>query len=104
MANSSPDRPVLISEFGAGAKAGYHGRSDQLFTEEYMEHVYQQQISVIRDLEYVCGMTPWILYDFTCPRRKNQYQRGYNRKGLIAEDKETKKKAFFTLQDFYRSL
>jgi len=104
VANSSPDRPVIISEFGAGAKAGNHGPADQLFTEEYMEHVYQQQIEVIRDLEYVSGMTPWILYDFTCPRRKNRFQRGYNRKGLIAEDKTTKKKAFFTLQAFYREL
>jgi len=102
--NSNPDKPVVISEFGAGAKAGHHGSVSEKFTEEYMEHVYEKQIRTIKKLDYVKGLTPWILYDFTCPRRQNRYQNGYNRKGLIAEDKETKKKAFFTLQSFYRGM
>lgn len=102
--NSNPVKPVVISEFGAGAKAGHHGSIDEKFTEEYMEHVYEQQIETIKKLDYVKGMTPWILYDFTCPRRQNKFQNGYNRKGLIAEDKKTKKKAFYTLQNFYREL
>lgn len=102
--NSNPDKPVIISEFGAGAKAGHHGTVDEKFTEEYMEHIYEKQIETIRKLDYVKGMTPWILYDFTCPRRQNRYQNGFNRKGLIAEDKKTKKKAFYTLQRFYREL
>jgi beta-glucuronidase len=102
--NSNPDKPVVISEFGAGAKAGHHGSVSEKFTEEYMENVYEKQIRTIKKLDYVKGLTPWILYDFTCPRRQNRYQNGYNRKGLIAEDKETKKKAFFTLQSFYREM
>jgi len=100
--NSNPDKPVIISEFGADARAGHHGTISEKFTEEYMEHVYEIQISAIRKLEYVKGLTPWILYDFTCPRRQNRYQRGFNRKGLIAEDKKTRKKAFYTLQAFYQ--
>jgi beta-glucuronidase len=102
--NSNPDKPVVISEFGAGAKAGHHGSVSEKFTEEYMENVYEKQIRTIKKLDYVRGLTPWILYDFTCPRRQNRYQNGYNRKGLIAEDKETKKKAFITLQSFYREM
>ena len=100
--NSSPDKPVIISEFGADARAGHHGTIAEKFTEEYMEHVYETQIHAIRNLSYVKGLTPWILYDFICPRRQNRYQAGFNRKGLIAEDKKTRKKAFFTLQAFYR--
>jgi len=100
--NSSPDKPVIISEFGADARAGHHGTISEKFTEEYMERVYEIQVGVIRKLEYVKGLTPWILYDFTCPRRQNRYQAGFNRKGLIAEDKKTRKKAFYTLQAFYR--
>lgn len=100
--NSSPDKPVIISEFGADARAGHHGTMSEKFTEEYMEHVYEAQIGAIRTLEYVKGLSPWILYDFTCPRRQNRYQGGFNRKGLIAEDKKTRKKAFYVLQAFYR--
>ncbi|MBN2532895.1 MAG: hypothetical protein JXB88_08390 [Spirochaetales bacterium] len=100
--NSHPDKPVIITEFGAGAKAGHHGTINEKFTEEYMEHIYEKQIGTIKKLDYIKGMTPWILYDFNCPRRQNKYQNGFNRKGLIAEDKKTKKKAFFVLQKFYR--
>jgi beta-glucuronidase len=99
--DSKPEKPVIISEFGAGARAGHHGTVHEKFTEEYMENIYKMQIATLRSLDYVKGMTPWILYDFTCPRRQNRFQAGYNRKGLIAEDKKTKKKAFFALQAFY---
>ena len=100
--NSKPGKPVIISEFGAGAKAGHHGTIHEKFTEEYMENIYKLQTETIKKLNYVKGMTPWILYDFTCPRRQNKYQTNYNRKGLIAEDKKTKKKAFYVLQKFYK--
>lgn len=101
--NSKPTKPVLISEFGACAKAGHHGSRDEIFTEEYMDEVYRKQIEVIGVLDYICGLTPWILYDFNCPRRQNRFQQGFNRKGLIAEDKHTKKMAFFRLKEFYGS-
>jgi beta-glucuronidase len=103
LGNSSPEKPVVITEFGAGAKAGHHGSIHEMFTEEYMDGVYRYQIDAIRRSDYIKGMTPWILYDFTCPRRQNRFQKGYNRKGLIAEDKKTKKLAFFTLKRFYES-
>lgn len=100
--NSNPIKPVIITEFGAGAKAGHHGSISEKFIEEYMEDIYKKQIQTIKQLDYVKGMTPWRLYDFTCPRRQNIFQRGYNRKDLIAEDKKTKKKAFFVLQKYYQ--
>jgi beta-glucuronidase len=102
--NSKPEKPVLITEFGAGAKAGHHGSHSEKFTEEYAEFVYKKQIATISKLSYVKGMSPWILYDFTCPRRNNRYQNGYNRKGLIAEDKKTKKLPFYVLRDFYKGI
>ena len=38
-------------------------------------------------------MTPWILYDFRCPRRTSSIQKYYNRKGLCSADKKNKKTA-----------
>jgi beta-glucuronidase len=46
-------------------------------------------------------MSPWILYDFRVERRQNIFQRGYNKKGLIAADKATKKKPFEVLAAYY---
>ena len=99
--NSKPDKPVLFTEFGAGARAGHHGSVSEKFTEEYAEFVYKRQIETIEKLDYVKGISPWILYDFTCPRRQNRYQNGFNRKGVIAEDKKTKKLPFYVLKSFY---
>lgn len=100
--NSQPDKPVIITETGAGALAGHHGTTSDMFTEECMAQVYTRQIETIRRLSYVKGMSPWILYDFRASRRYNSFQGGYNRKGLIAQDKQTKKLAFFVLQKFYQ--
>ena len=46
--NSNPDKPVIITETGAGALAGHHGSKTDMFTEEFMENVYKKQIDIIR--------------------------------------------------------
>ncbi|GAB6090621.1 PhzF family phenazine biosynthesis isomerase [Spirochaeta dissipatitropha] len=102
--NSQPDKPVFVCEFGGGALAGHRGSRDDFFTEDRQQHIYETQLSILGSTPYVQGISPWILHDFRCPRRTNRYQKGYNRKGLLAEDKKTRKLAFFTLQDFYRKL
>ncbi len=95
------DKPVLISEFGAGAKHGLHGDKNARWTEEFQEDLYIKTIAMIDKIEKVQGFSPWILVDFRSPRRVlPQIQDGWNRKGLIAEDGQ-RKKAFFILQKFY---
>ena len=100
--NWQPGKPVIVSETGADALAGYHGPATEMFTEEYMARVYQRQIAITREIDYIAGFSPWILYDFRAPRRQNRFQQGYNRKGLIADDKRTRKLAFRVLQAYYR--
>lgn len=104
MANSRPQKPVIITEFGADALEGHHGTITDKGTEECQAYVYERQIETLRRIDYVKGMTPWILYDFRCPRRTSYIQNYYNRKGLCSADKSYKKPAFYILQSFYRSL
>ncbi|HEX3469724.1 MAG TPA: glycoside hydrolase family 2 TIM barrel-domain containing protein [Silvibacterium sp.] len=95
------NKPVIISEFGGGAKAGLHGPADQRFTEEYEAEIFKQQFAMFRDMPFLRGISPWVLMDFRSPTRLLPgIQDGYNRKGLIS-DKGEKKKAFFVLQDYY---
>lgn len=101
MANSKPQKPVIITEFGADALAGHHGTVTDKGTEECQAYIYERQIEVLREIDYIKGMTPWILYDFRCPRRTSYIQNYYNRKGLCSEDKKHKKMAFHILQKFY---
>ncbi|OIQ28009.1 MAG: glycosyl hydrolase family 2 [Alphaproteobacteria bacterium MedPE-SWcel] len=99
--NSAPDRPVVISETGADGDSSGKGPERGLFSLAYQEEVYQKQIATLRELDYVKGMSPWLLYDFRVERRQGIFQRGWNRKGLIAADKETKKPAFHVLAAYY---
>ena len=103
MENSKPDKPVIITEFGADAYAGHHGDVSDKGTEECQRYIYEKQIEVLRDIDYIKGMTPWILYDFRCPRRTSSIQKYYNRKGLLNEDKTYRKPAFYVLREFYNN-
>lgn len=101
--NSDPDKPVIITEFGADALPGHHGTITDKGTEECQKYVYEKQIEAISAIDYIKGMTPWILYDFRCPRRTSVLQKYYNRKGLFSADKKYKKPAYYVLKNFYES-
>lgn len=99
------DKPLFFSETGAEAKSGYHADKRTRWSEEYQEWFFEEQIKMMKRMpENYCGLSPWILADFRSPRRNHpKYQEGWNRKGLI-DDKGNKKKAFFTLQNYYNEI
>ena len=95
------NKPVLISEFGGGAKYGLHGDKTERWTEEFQEHLYQETLKMIDGIEQLQGFSPWVLVDFRSPRRVlPNIQDDWNRKGLLSEKGE-KKKAFYVLQKYY---
>ena len=75
MANSDPDKPVVITEFGADAMRGFEGPADLKGTEAYQAAVYEKQMEVLLGISYIRGMSPWLLYDFRCPRRTSSIQK-----------------------------
>ena len=95
------EKPVIVSEFGGGAKAGYHGPKNQRWTEEFQENLYIENTAMLDKIDGLSGTTPWILKDFRSPRRVlPEIQEYYNRKGLFSDNGE-KKKAFYILQKWY---
>jgi beta-glucuronidase len=97
------NKPVIISEFGGGAKYGYHGDKNQRWTEEFQENLYIENIAMLDKIDGLSGTTPWILKDFRSPRRVLPgIQDYYNRKGLFS-DKGEKKRAFFVLKQWYET-
>ena len=95
------DKPVIISEFGGGAKYGYHGAKNQRWTEEFQENLYRENTAMLDKIDGLAGTTPWILKDFRSPRRVLPgIQDYYNRKGLFS-DKGEKKLAFYVLKQWY---
>ncbi|MGQ1947012.1 glycoside hydrolase family 2 protein [Geofilum sp. OHC36d9] len=98
------NKPVFISEVGAGALQGLHGDANQRWTEEFQENLYIHNINMMKRMKGLAGVTPWILMDFRSPRRPLPgIQDGFNRKGLVS-DQLIKKKAFFILQNWYNEI
>jgi beta-glucuronidase len=99
------NKPLFISETGAGAKGGFHADSLTRFSEEYQEWYFREQVAMLKRMpDNFVGLSPWVLIDFRSPKRNNPlYQEGWNRKGLY-DDKGNKKKAFYILQAYYNEL
>jgi beta-glucuronidase len=99
-------KPLIFSEFGAEALAGYHDdpANPHKFSEEFQAQYYRQTLAMVTKAPSLRGLAPWILKDFRSPRRQHPiYQQGWNRKGLVSET-GTRKAAFQVLADYYRSL
>jgi beta-glucuronidase len=97
------NKPLIISELGAGAVAGLHGDATERWTEEYQAEFYRRTLKMIDErMPKIAGMSPWILKDFRSPLRVlPRIQDGFNRKGLIS-DQGQKKEAFYVLQAWYK--
>jgi len=99
------DKPLFISETGAEALGGYHADSLTIWSEEFQEWYYKEQVAMLKRMpDNFTGISPWILSDFRSPRRNNPlYQDGWNNKGLI-DRKGRKKKAFYVLKKYYEDI
>jgi beta-glucuronidase len=95
-------KPMIVSEFGADAKAGLHGGENERWTEEFQANIYRHQLAMLNRIPQLRGVSPWILMDFRAPRRMlPEIQNGFNRKGIISDQGE-KKAAFYVLQKAYQ--
>ena len=95
-------KPLILSEFGADALAGFHDPAiERKFSEEYQADYYRQTLAMAAKIPNLVGMSPWILKDFRSPRRQHPlYQMGWNRKGLMSETGQHKQ-AFDVLAQWY---
>ena len=99
------NKPLILSEFGADAKAGFRDpASATKFSEDYQAEYYRQTLAMAARIPFLRGMSPWILKDFRSPRRQHPiHQQGWNRKGLLSETGQ-RKQAFDVLARFYADL
>jgi beta-glucuronidase len=101
---SAYDKPLIISEFGGDALYDFHADKDTVWSEEYQENLYRQQIKMLEKIPFLAGTSPWILTDFRSPKRLLPGVQDYwNRKGLISSTGH-KKKAFYIMQQFYQKI
>ncbi len=95
------DKPLLISEFGAGVKQGLRGEPTDRWTEDFGVRLYTETLAWADRIEGLAGLSPWILKDFRSPRRQlTGIQDWYNRKGMVSETGD-RKLVFGVLRRYY---
>ena len=94
-----------ISEYGAGSNTTQHQegaltqqRATGLHSEEWQTHVHELVWAAIRDNPQLWGSFVWCMFDFPSARRHEGGFVGINDKGLVTEDRKTKKDAYFFYQ------
>jgi beta-glucuronidase len=103
--NVAAGKPLMMSEFGGEALYGQHGKTDSpsSWSEETLEKLYSDNLTMFKNISNLCGTVPWLLFDFRSPNRwHKQNQDGWNRKGLVS-DKGQRKKAWYVMKEYYNS-
>jgi len=101
-----PDKPVIISEFGADTVLGRHepAGAEQKFSEEYQVKMIIGTWEQIAARDWISGGMPWTLADFRCGWWGEDHPGPFmNLKG-ITDYQRHKKLAYSRLQEFYKNL
>jgi beta-glucuronidase len=93
------NKPWIYTEFGAGAKYGFHAdlKEKKKFSEEYQQYVLDYSIRTFNAKEYLAGWFIWNYRDFRALLRQNKYQQGFNRKGLVSAENSEKKLIYYRI-------
>lgn len=93
-----PEKPILITEFGAGAVAGIHTMPPEMWSEEYQSEFIRRYMGVFRSKAYVKGVHIWNLADFKTPQSPGRVV--LNRKGVFTRTREPKMAAYTVKEEF----
>ncbi|MEM9159644.1 MAG: glycoside hydrolase family 2 TIM barrel-domain containing protein, partial [Verrucomicrobiota bacterium] len=85
-------KPILMSEYGADAIAGFHSDPPEMFSEEYQTAVLKEYHEVFDRLDFLIGEHVWNFADF---KTKQGVRRAMgNRKGIFTRQRQPKQAAF----------
>ncbi|MBN1511469.1 MAG: glycoside hydrolase family 2 protein [Phycisphaerae bacterium] len=96
-----PDKPIGISEYGAGASILHHEdppakpkHNGPWHPEEWQTLVHEQHWRAMQDRPYLWCTFIWNMFDFAVDGRNEGDTPGRNDKGLVTYDRRTRKDAF----------
>ncbi len=81
-------KPIIITEFGAGAVAGLHNYPPKMFTEEYQAEFIRRYCEVFESKSYIAGEHVWCFADFKTAQESLRVV--LNRKGVFTRIREPK--------------
>jgi len=99
------DRPLAVSEYGAGASVLCHQLADDqpqpgghFHPEEWQALVHEAHWKALRQAPYLWGTFVWVMFDLASITRHEGDHDGRNDKGLVTTDRQTRKDAFYFYQ------
>lgn len=102
-----PNRPVGVSEYGAGASVNQHDAGTVMpaaagpwHPEEYQSTFHERYWAQIAARPYLWGTFVWNMFDFAADMRAEGDTPGRNDKGLVTYDRKLRKDAFY----FYKAV
>lgn len=97
-----PDRPIIISEFGAGSDKRIHSLHPEKFdfSIAYQQKLLEHYLPQIVKRPYIIGATEWNFIDFNVASRQESMPRT-NNKGLVYNDR-TPKDVYYYFKSFLR--
>lgn len=97
-----PNRPVIVSEYGAGADRRLHSLEPKVFdfSCEYQQIYLEHYLPVLERTPYVCGGTLWNFIDFSSGWRGESMPH-INNKGVVCNDR-TPKDTYYYYQAMWR--
>ncbi len=104
MADMVPDKPILITEFGAGGLMGVHSMARRKWSEEHQSTHIVSQIEDMRENPHVAGCFVWQYCDVNVnPERAIRRPRSMNNKGLVDEYRRPKM-AYHSVASLYEEI
>ena len=101
----NPNRPIGISEYGAGASIFQHEQNPPprpstqakgpWHPEEWQNEYHEQSWIALKARPYLWGTYIWNMFDFAADWRSEGSTIGRNDKGLVTYDRRTRKDAFY---------
>ena len=100
--NGWEDKPVIMSEFGAGALAGFHSHFDTVrWSEEYQRDLMEYCLELFHKTDYMRGTYLWQFCNIrTSPSMDMNRVRYFNNKGILDEYRNPKA-AYFKVKELY---
>lgn len=95
-------KPVIMSEFGAGALAGFHSHFDNVrWSEEYQRDLLEYTIELFHNTDYMRGTYVWQFCNIrTSYEMGIDRVRSFNNKGIVDEYRNPKA-AYFKVKELY---
>lgn len=86
-------KPVVMTEFGADAIAGFHSDPPQMFSEEYQTELIKHCTNVFDTLDFLVGEHLWNFADFNTKQGTTRVMG--NKKGIFTRQRQPKQAAQF---------